>query len=200
MIKKLRSVLDEKKGQKKKLEEEIKELRTKINRLSLKQMNIEIAATIIQTVAKGTQDQLKYRISEPVTLALESIFPEDPHSLYVEFPYRRNQTECDLFFEQEGELDDPLRGGSGGVIDVASFALKSSLISLHHPKPRSVLILDEPFKMLDKDKHNLAGEMIKKVAEKLELQILMTTHSPELAEYGDKIFRVTKKNKRSYIQ
>lgn len=198
--KELRNSLEQRKGQKAHLESTIEETKRKINKLRLKQMNIEKSATIIQTVAKQTQDELRFRISEPVTLALESVFTEDPHSLHVEFPYRRNQTECDLYFEQNGELDDPLRGSAGGIIDIASFALHPSLMGLHHPKPRPILILDEPFKMLDKEKHGLAGEMLRRVSKKLEIQILMTTHSSELAEYGDKVFAIKKKEGKSYIR
>lgn len=197
--KKLRNKLEQKKGQKKLIESKIKELKHEISKLRLEQINTDKASDIIQIVAKQTQNEIKYRICEPVTLAMESVLDE-PYTFNLEFVNRRNQTECDLSFEQDGELFNPLKESTGGGVDIASFALRASLLSLHNPKPRNLIILDEPFKHLDREKHELAGEMLRKISESLNIQIIMTTHSKELLTCADKIFKVRKKIGKSYIE
>jgi DNA repair exonuclease SbcCD ATPase subunit len=151
-------------------------------------------------VALKTQKQLSYHISEITSLALNTIFPE-PYALEADFVQRRNKTECDLFFVRNDERIDPLSASGGGTVDVAAFALRVASWSMQRPRSRNTLILDEPFKHLSTNLLPLAGEMLKQISEKLQLQIIMVSHCTELIEAADRTFQVSiKKGISSVIQ
>jgi len=78
------------------------------------------------------------------------------------------------------EIQNVLDSDSGGVIDVASFALRLACIILRKPKLRKLLVLDEPFKFLSMEFRSMIREMLEKLAEDFGIQIIMVTHIPDL--------------------
>ena len=159
----------------------------------------EQAKEIIRQVGLKTQQQLQVHISNITSLALEAVF-NDPYKLVVEFIQRRNKTECDLYFEKKGNKVDPLTASGGGVVDVASFALRIASWSMQTPKSTNTILLDEPLRFLSKEKQSKASEMIKEISEKLGIQFIIITHEPALSIYADKIFEVTQQNNISKVK
>lgn len=123
----------------------IKSLNEEITQTKRSLKSHEYAREIIREVGLKTQQQLQYNISDIVSLALDSIFP-DPYQLKVDFVLRRNKTECDLKFTR-GDLEiEPIEASGVGAIDVAAFALRIASWSMLRPKVRNTIILDEPFR------------------------------------------------------
>lgn len=189
-IQTLRKQLEQKKGSRNQITKDLAEAQKIAERLELEIIDTEQAQIIIQTVAQKTQEELEYRLSEIVSLALAAVF-DDPYKLKVNFIIRRGKTECDLLFEKDGEIFDPLTSSGGGAIDVAAMALRVAIWSLTQPKPRNILILDEPFRFLSQEYQIKASIMLRELSEKLNLQIIMVSHSESLIEGANKIFQVT---------
>jgi hypothetical protein len=103
---------------------------------------------IFQEIAKQTQKNLESHISNLVSLALKAVSPEFPNFI-AEMVVRRNQLECDLYFEKYGNKVHPLNSSGGGPKDVASFALLVSYWSMG--TNRACLVLDEPFRNVSPD-------------------------------------------------
>ena len=159
----------------------------------------EQAQVVIQNVAQQTQEELKYHVSELVTLALAAVF-DDPYEFEMEFVQKHNQTECNLWFVRDGERIDPLEASGGGAVDVACFALRVCLWSLQNPKNNEVLILDEPLKWLKGgDLPEKGMRMIKEVSEKLGLQVLMISHIPDQIESADAVHSITLRKGVSFV-
>ena len=144
----------------------------------------------------ATQAELEYYISELVTLAFASVFP-DPYEFGVAFEEKRGKTECRMRFLRNGHEVNPLSGSGGGPLDIASTTLQFTIWSLN--KTRAIIGLDEPFRFLSRDLQPKAGEMLKEVSKKLGLQILMVTHSEDLAACADKIFNFDIKQGVTYV-
>ena len=108
----------------------------------------------------------------------------------MEFIIKRNKTECELYFVKDGELIDPLTASGGGAVDVASFALRVALWCLAPQRTRNTLILDEPFRFLSRDLMYKAGDMLKRLSEKLGLQIIMVSHAEDLIDGANKVFQI----------
>jgi DNA repair exonuclease SbcCD ATPase subunit len=155
---------------------------------------------IAREVGLKTQQELEFQISEIVTLALAAIPFKEPYSMGVEFVERRGKTECDLTFVRDGHEMDPLDSTGGGACDIAAFALRVASWSMQRPRTRAVLLLDEPFKNLSSDLMPYAGEMMKEMSEKLDLQIIMVTHEEGLKEAADKMFEVSISNRVSAVK
>jgi len=190
--------------------EQFKQIQTKFNQLKGKQellqtqladtiQNIEVgeirlknskeAREIIQIVAQKTLQNLEFHISKLVTMALMAVFPNPPEFI-ARIEVRRNQTECDLLLKDHDVEIQPIEGFGGGVLDVVSFALRIAYWSLR--KNRHTLILDEPFKFVSPDLQYKISDMIKLLAEKLNLQIIMVSHAEDINVAANKTFLCTK--------
>lgn len=189
-INELRTAVERKKGERSLVIQNLKELRLQIRDGKKHLLHCEKAREVLRQVALKIQESLQYHLSDITSLALEAIFPE-PYKLQVEFVQRRNKTECDLLFEKNGEMFNPLSDSGGGVVDVAAFALRVSLWTLSRPQPRNLIIMDEPLRFLSAEYQEKASTMIKDLSEKLKIQFLIVTHEDKLTENADKIFKVT---------
>ena len=141
----------------------------------------------LQIVAKKTQQELEYHISDMVTKALAATFDE-PYTFNVEFVLRRDKTEADRIWSLHGEQYQP---NGGGVRDISAFALRLSMWKLQG-KGTPILILDEPAKHCDKRLIIRASSLFAQVSKQLGVQIIMVSHAKELIESADKAFEVIK--------
>lgn len=193
-----RNLLERQKGQKIQIEQSITTLNQELRDANRDLRRHEQAREIIREVGIKTQQQLSFHISDITSLALEAVFNE-PYELKVEFVQRRNKTECDLYFERNGERIDPLTASGGGAVDVAAFALRIASWSMLRPRTRNVIILDEPLRFLSVDLQERASIMIKEISEKLGIQFIIVTHENTLASYADKVFEVSIKKGKSKV-
>lgn len=158
------------------------------------------AHLILQEAAKMTQENLQYRISTLVSLAMEAVF-EDPYHILLTFEPARGKTVGVLEFEKDGNTVNPLDASGGGAVDVASLGMLFSLWTLQTPRTRPMLILDEPLKWLKGGELPAKGAaMLSQLSHKLGIQIIMVSHSPELIDHADKVFQVMKKRGISSVK
>lgn len=167
---------------------------------SLKQYNenLQKARAIIASAGKYTQSYLKDYIEGMVTTALQSVF-EDEYQFIIDFDIKRNKPEAKISLKIRGEEVDPKDSCGGGVLDVASFALRIVLYSIQNPKTDNVIILDEPLKWLHGKIEN-AMKMIKDLSKKLNIQFIIVSQIPEIAEQADKVFLITHNGKFSEVK
>jgi hypothetical protein len=177
-----------------------KQLNSAVDQLSLKENELNAilkARAIIQTVAEQTQKQIELHISNIVSLALASVFP-NPYTFILRFVQRRGKTEADLLFSRDGNEGRPMDISGGGPLDVASYSLRSAAYSL---KPtRNTLLLDEPFKYVSRDLQHKCSAMMKMIGEKLGIQHIVISHIPEIINEADTVFEVVNNNGRSDMQ
>jgi len=180
----------EKKIERTLLKKRIKERIDKETALKQRLSDSKQARIVLQEVAKQTQQNLEFHLSNLVTMALHSINPEWPKFVAL-ITIRRNKTECDLLFEEEGVRSKPLDCATGGPLDVASFALRISFWCLKRNRPS--FILDEPFRNVSPDLQKKTSNMVKKISEEVGIQILMISHQENVSISADKVFLNTKK-------
>ena len=185
-----------KKAKRSLIAEDIKNMGKETDVLVQKLEHLQISRSILQKAAQVTQERLSVHISELVSMALRAVF-DDPYEFEVVFETKRNSTECLLEFAKDGNRYKPLDSCGYGAADVASFALRISYWSLGNTAP--ILVWDEPFRHLSKSLQVKAADMIKKLSYKLGIQIIIITHSDELAESADKVFNVAIKNGLSSV-
>jgi ABC-type arginine transport system ATPase subunit len=199
-----RNKLEQLKGRKKTIEDTISENKNKLRREKRQNSNYDKALQIVKEVGLKTQQQLSHNISDLVTMALESVFTEEPYKFKVDFIERRDKTECDLLFERNDNLIKPLDASGYGAVDVASFALRIVSWSMKTPHSRNVLILDEPFKHLKGEEANKQMlKMVKEISTKLGIQIIMVSDERVdrdiTNKIADRVFEVKKKKDVSEV-
>jgi len=197
-IQQLRNQLEREKGRKAQIEGQICDAEQNISRNKKSLRRHEYARELIREFGLKIQQQLQYHISSITSLALDAVF-DNPYKLVVEFTERRNKTECDVYFEREGNRIDPLSACGLGTADVAAFALRVSSWSMQTPRSHPVLILDEPFKCLKgKDANMRVLDMIKEISDKLKLQIIMISDErvdrEDIIGKADRVFEVKIRN------
>jgi len=158
---------------------------------SLKEYNNDLqkARIIIAEAGKFTQSYLKDYIENMITTALQAVFEEN-YQFIIDFDIKRNKPEAKISLKIHGEEVDPKDSVGGGILDIASFALRVVLWSIENPKSNNVLILDESFKFLHGKIEN-AMKMLKDLSKKLDLQFIIVSQIEELSENADKVFLVT---------
>ena len=149
------------------------------------------ARWVLTEVAKLTQQKFQERVEGLVTLALRSVYRDEDYRFVLQFERKRNQLEVrPLIMEGENELvvkDDM----GGGAVDICAFALRVVLWSLQKPRSRPVIWLDEPFKWLGSLIVE-AGQMVKEISHKLQIQFVIATHDVELMEIADRAWHINK--------
>jgi len=198
-VKYFRQKLEQQKGRKIQIEQTLETLAVEIRDTKRSLHRHEEAKEIIRVVGLKTQEQLQFHISDIVSLAMDSVFAE-PYKMKVEFVQRRNKTECDLFFERDGMLVDPISATGGGAVDVASFALRIASWSMSSPRTQNTIILDEPLRYLSADNQERASAMIKELSKRLGIQFIIVTHSETLSICADKVFQVSIKKGKSIVK
>lgn len=198
-----RNLLEQKKGRFQQTTSLISSNQKSLQLLKCHKEDLEAAQALIILVGQATQEELKYHISELVTLALASVF-EEPYELEVDFQQRRNQSECDIWFLREGERVTPMTASGGGAVDVAAFALRVSLWSLKNPHTRPIMILDEPFQHVKGEEANIKCiQMVKAVSERLGIQVIMVSDErvpmTEIEKGADRVFKMGLRKGVSYL-
>ena len=190
MLTELKEALQIKKGVRQRIQSELESKETKLSTLQSDLYSYEKARSIMQLVAKETQEQLEYKISELVSLGLSAIF-DNPYELILNYEIKRGKTEANLLFKRKENIIRPLLASGGGAVDVAAFGLRVAIWSLKTPKSRNTLILDEPTKHLSKGKNVYSekfGKLLSELSKKLGIQFIIVTHDENIAKYADKVF------------
>jgi len=134
---------------------------------------------IIQRVGQAVVAEAHNRLAGVVSKCLEAVFDE-PYEFKIVFEKKRGQTEARLVFCRDGLEVNPLDASGGGVVDVAAFALRLSCIMLRRPPVRRLIVLDEPFKFVSSEFRPRVRQMLDNLSRKMDIQIIMVTHIPEL--------------------
>lgn len=134
------------------------------------------AQKILQHVAASIQTIAHKQITSIVTKALRTVFPDDGYKFRINFNRKRGKTEAQMVFVKNGIEIDPTTEDSGGVLDVAAFALRLSALLLSTPKRRRLLICDEGFKWVHgEDNRRRLSELLESLSKDLEIQMVFTT-------------------------
>ncbi len=140
--------------------------------------NAEAAQVIAQHVAQTVQQQAHTRISKVVSRCLETVFDgNETYGFQIRFDRKRGRTEAVLVLTQDGnEIEDVFDGQSGGIVDVAAFALRLACILLSKPKLRKIIFLDEPFKFVSDKYLDNVRLMLDGLSKDFGFQFVMVTH------------------------
>jgi len=196
-IKEYQNILLKNKGKHESLIERKQDIDDRLSELSKTMIAIEEAQIFIQSVAKATQEQLKFNLVEIIQLCLDAVFP-NKYKFDIAFEIKNSRTCARLIYRtMDGKYErDPLRQNGGGICDLTSFALRIALWSIG--KTDNVIILDEPLKNLQPVELNKLGfEVIRSLSKKLGLQFIIVNNSigsENLLEVSDKIFEVSMKD------
>lgn len=200
MIDQIISSLNKLQGQKQLLATQLQEAEKTKESKQKEQERLLKAREIFTKVAESTQKTIEFQISNLVSFAIASVFPE-PWQFKLSFVPRRNKTEADLIFfkgDEERQTSDILNAGGGGAADIAAFALRPAMWSLKKTAPS--FLLDEPTRFLHNPTYQeKASEMFSEISHKMGIQIILITDQESLIKAADNNIQVVNKKGISTI-
>lgn len=141
---------------------------------------VKEARALAQAAAQAVQEAAHAQVADIVTRSLAAVFPDSPYEFQIRFEAKRGRTEAKLVFVRDGLEVDPVSAAGGGVVDVASLALRLSALLLSRPPCRRLVVLDEPLKHLSGEYRPAAKRLIETLAAELDFQFVIVTHSAGL--------------------
>ncbi len=193
----VRQQLDEMKLDLSHLERKKSETEDSLEKAKRRALAMKKARIIIQTVSLETQKNLEYHLSCPVTDALQFVLPDDIKFI-ARIETKRGKTECALLFDEDGHEYKPLKSSGYGAINISCFVLRICFWRLN--KNRPTIMIDEPFRDESPDFHDKVSRLIKRISEKLRIQIILISHQDDINIAADRTFIVKKINKKSKVE
>jgi len=136
------------------------------------------AQQILQDLAQLVQQRAHTQIARVVTRCLVAVF-DKPYELRIIFEQSRGKTIARLvYFEGENEIEPCTT--SGGVLDVASMALRLIVLVLSQPQSEKLLVLDEPMRMVDSENMPKMATLIETLSKEMNVQFVICTHNEAL--------------------
>lgn len=140
---------------------------------------IQESRVIVQDMVSATQKMCYEHLGNMVTKCLSAVF-QDPYTFRLKFEQNAGRTQVSFVFLRNGVELDPMSSTGGGVVDIASFALRIAALLMQKPGPRQVLILDEPFRFVSAEYRDQVRELIEQLASEIGVQFILVTHMEEL--------------------
>lgn len=171
---------------------------------AVKALNFEIDITsevvdLLQKYSTLKEDEIRTKIDRVITKGLRAIFPDENFESELEFDIKRGQAVAEPKLVM-GELKTNIADAdSGGVANVVGFLYQLLILAQKKPRQRQIVIADEPFKNLSREYLEPAGDFVRVLAERLDMQVVLITHKDELKEIADKVYRFTKANDKTKI-
>ena len=148
-------------------------------------------------VSANYRDQLCKLFTSLVTEALSSIFEKDIRFQIKLYSYR-NEPAIDVSVIENNLEIDPQKSCGGGLNDIISFVIK--IIFIHLKKSSKIIILDEPLKFLSRDYIEQSSNFIRDISKRMNVQIILVSHKPDLEISCDKLINIEKNENRSIIK
>ena len=180
-------------------EKDLKQKRRSLTITDIKISDLDEVHSVWIKLADKIQMNARSHIEAVVTMAIQSVF-EKPYKFKLVFEEKRNNITCTPLVIEDGYEYSPKDQMGGGMIDIIGFALRITLWSMRVPRSRNIFILDEPFRFISKELLPKVSLLLKELSQKLQMQIIMITHSKELISSADKVFITSMKNGVSKIK
>jgi len=186
-IKTLQAEVNQASGQIKLLDEQLNDLNNALMTNENNEMVYKQAVEILDLVQQSVRGIVKGGFENLITKALMTVFG-DGYEFSLDFDRRGNiqEAEFKLKFPDNDVPINPKHNYAGGEKDVLTMTLRLVVLELFQRKNKSVLLLDEPTRCVSIEYQEACGKFLQEISHQINRQIILVTHSEELAKYGDK--------------
>jgi len=196
-IKHLKTLIDKNTFIKDSLEEKQEKIQKDMNDINKETDSLLELKDFLMSVSANYRDQLCNLFTSLVTEALTSIFEKDIRFNIKLYSYR-NEPAIDVSVIENNLEVDPQKSCGGGLNDIISFVIK--IIFIYLKKSSRIIILDEPLKFLSRDYIEQSSNFIHDISKRMNIQIILVSHKPDLEISCDKLITIEKNENRSIIK
>lgn len=152
----------------------------------------EKVSALLTSIGEKAQQAAQQQVEEFVTRGLQVVFSENLSFRMVP-SVKRNQAELELVLRStygKTVIDTPvMEARGGGMAAVVGFVLRLVVLLLT-PDVRRFLALDEAFAHVSESYVPRVAELLREVADKAAVQILLVTHSTGYGDVADRQYRL----------
>jgi DNA repair exonuclease SbcCD ATPase subunit len=197
----LKSSFDQKQGMLQAFCSRLNVCQGQINELERKEDLSTKTSLFLQSLSDITRINVLDKISGIVTEALQ-VVKDKNLEFRMNLSTERNAADLkmvvyDKQLQAEFDVIDSL---GGGICDIISFALRVSLLVKWAPSLSRIIVADEVFKHVSVKDQEKVAEFIKLLCKKLNLQLILVSHSETITRNSSKVFEVTKIGSTSKVE
>ena len=168
------------------LRKQIENVEEKIQKAVSNNERFEKAILLLEFITRQRYESIVAVFENTISAALKDIF-DDSYEFRFSFGKRGSLTTCEFEIKnsQYPHWHNIRYAHGRSVQEIVSVILRIILVKLD-AELRDVIILDEPLGGLEPDREIQAAKFLAEICEKLKIQILMVTQSPQFAAYAHK--------------
>ena len=145
---------------------------------------------VLHALSTAVQARFLTGIESLVSEGLSAVF-EEPIKFRITATMRNRQVNLDFSLENaDGTDTDLLDARGGGLISLTGVLLRIIMARLMSGQVRQLLILDEPLGFLSSGYQAAAGVLLRKLADELDMQLILVSHNQEIIESADTVYEL----------
>ncbi len=180
-------------GQKQLVEQQVVELENEIESQKDLQDTALKARVLLEQLTDKKREIVRTKIEALVTHGIQTVFGPD-YDFRIEQKLSRNSVTFEYKIRHlfKGEVhESDLRGyHGGGLVALVGFLLRVVMVLFTRPARRKVIFLDETMAALDGEKRAPFARLLVTLADQLDMQFVLITHSIEYTTDADTSYEV----------
>jgi len=160
----------------------------KLDRLNDERLVLQQTVELFRFVIENKSQESREKLEKLLTFGLRTVFKDQVLSVDLDEAMERNKHSLKINLVHNG-TQKPLFGSfGGGVVNVAGNVLR--ILTVVSMQMKRFLVLDEQFSMVSENYVPNVAELMRKLCDKMNMDILMITHKEAFKEYANKIYHV----------
>jgi len=154
------------------------------------QKEIESSITLLDYISKMKQDKIVGLIQDTITAALQDLFDES-YKFKMVLKNRGNSSACDFEISCSAfpGWSEIIMSHGKSIKEVIAIVFRILLVKLDKTS-RRIVILDEPSSGIEFERQKILSKFLLNIAERFGIQLIIVTHSEELAYCASKEIRI----------
>ena len=159
------------------------------------------ALAFLETLANSRRGHMKGKIESVITEAMRLIY-DDSYSCELEYTVKNNRSHLEIWMVRQtskGPVRRSMGGFGGGMADTMCVPMRL-MVLIGAKQTDRVCVVDECWKHMDLERIPSIGQFVRLLTDKLNMQVVFTTHHRELEQYADKSFLVSEEDGKADVQ
>ncbi len=145
---------------------------------------------VLKEVEQNWRRSSEQTLADIISRGLSGVFDEEI-KVTIESKVVRDTTSMTLKLEQRGvQIGNIIEGTGGSIVSVLNVLLLVWMLINVKPPLTRVLVLDEPFRMVESRHLPAIGQLLRELNERLGIQFIISSHEPELMDAADIVHEV----------